>query len=276
MPFEGWILFVAAFVVVPYLLAPIFIWLHLTFKARAPIDLLQPAESPPQVYDHFAETGVGLRACGFTVANYLRIRDQVSNATAYIAKWICRPAGQAATAVVIVAQPKNGPQRITKYVEFTTELPDGREICTNNCGAPGALATPPENDTLYASGVASLQDLYCLHQSREARLFPTTETRFLPNDGEEMITTFAEGLEAVYRWQVRVGFMRETAAPGVYRYTLSGAFKGTWRQLPPLKQILAWRMQRRVKAELREAEVRPPTPPTNIRVSNVSPYRQAS
>src|SRR6187431_658465 len=92
---------VAGLLLLMYVGGPLVIKATLKLKARPRIIPIDVPNMPPEVYGYFGGTAPALTACGFSIASYIYIPDQVPNATAYVALWVNRPAGQMATAVVI-------------------------------------------------------------------------------------------------------------------------------------------------------------------------------
>src|SRR4051812_37275429 len=105
--------------------APLVIHSTLKLRGRPTVTPITIQQMPPEVYEHFGRTAVGMQACGFDLLHYLLVPDMVPNAKAYIALWKNRPRGQMATAVVVYSgSPPATPMRTTWYVEFLTKLTD--------------------------------------------------------------------------------------------------------------------------------------------------------
>jgi hypothetical protein len=263
---------VALLVLLLYVGAPLLVRFSMQLKARPTILPIDVPHMPPEVYGYFGGTAPALTACGFNIASYVYIPDQVPNVTAYIALWVNPFAGQMATAVVVYpsAAPSAGP-RAKIYVEFLTKLADGMAILTNNSGDLGAFKKSAQKDTLRAARVQDPGMLYHIHRNREARLANSGARRYLPEPGREAVA-FVEAVAWDTRKQLTTGYFYE-AEPDVLRPTLLGALLMTWGELPPFKQIRLARSDREAEREMRQAMEGPPPPPVRANVTHESPYR---
>src|SRR5439155_9841909 len=172
------------------------------------------------------------------------------------------------------AQAANAPVKIKKYLEFSTKMADGMAIMTNNSTTVGSFKKTPTADSLYAGMVQEPARLYRLHVYRESILTKRGAARFMPAAGEEL-NMFAEGYEYSIRRQVGTGYFRDDGGSGVYCPSLRGAFAMTWAQLPPMNAMRAAKEKSRAEDQLQAVAAAPLSPPTNVPISQKTPYRDA-
>ena len=264
---------VAGLVLLMYVGAPLIIKATLKLKVRPRIIPIDVPHMPPEVYGYFGATAPAFTACGFNIASYVYIPDQVPNATAYVALWVNHPAGQMATAVVIYPTPQAAAGGTTAkiYVEYLTKLAEGLAILTNNSNDLGAFKKTAAKDTLRAVKVQDPAMLYGLHLHREARLARPEAKRYLPAPGHEA-AAFVEAVAWDTRKQLETGYFHE-AEPDLLRPTLRGALFMTWGELPPFKKIRLARSDREAGRQLREAMQGPTPQPLRANLTHESPYR---
>jgi hypothetical protein len=163
----------------------------------------------------------------------------------------------------------------TWYVEFLTKLSggEGLAILTNNTQSRGSFKKVKAKDTLRAPSLQDPQQLYAVHLHREARLAPPNATRYIPADGED-IESFNDGSRFDLDRQVRLGVFRYDTAIDSYRPTIPGAYRMTWSQLPPFKNMLDNAERRRSEATVSHMLAQPlPLMPPTVPITNQSPYR---
>jgi hypothetical protein len=251
-----------------YVGAPLLILATFKLNARPEFEPVPIESMPVEVYDYFGQTATMLQRLGFELISYFTMPGSVANVVPYCAFWQNRTAAQAALVTVIYSAGSGAKQSI----EFSTKWADGMAVMTNNSATPGSFKRTHHSDSLYASSVQNVAQLYRLHCHRESVLTKPDAVRFLPAAGQEM-TIFAVSYEYVARRQIATGYLREDSTPGVYRATLKGAFAMTWPLLPPFKQHRAAAEKKRVDEQLAAAMMSPVGPPTNIRISHESPYQ---
>jgi len=266
--------------------APLVIHSTLKLRGRPTVKLIGVQQMPPAVYEHFGRTAGGMQACGFELMHYLLVPDMVPHAAAYVALWKNRVRGQMATAVVVFSgSPPQTPVRTTWYVEFLTKLTDagnssnhggraeGLAILTNNGAERGSFKKTKAKDTLRASWVQDPQQLYAIHLHREAHLAPPNATRYIPANGDDL-DSFLDGTRFEFERQVRLGLFWHDVAIDSYRPTVAGAYRMTWSQLPPIKQMLDSADRRRAESIVARLQSQPPPPlPPSVPITHESPYK---
>jgi hypothetical protein len=254
-------------VLVFYVGAPLLILATFKINARPEFEPVPVENMPAEVYDYFGQTAGMLQRLGFELISYFTMPGSVANVVPYCAFWQNRATAQASLVTVIYAAASTPKQSI----EFSTKWADGFAVMTNNSASQGTFKRTHHSDTLYASSVQNMAQLYRLHCYRESLLTKPGAVRFLPARGEEL-KIFAISYEYVTRRQIATGYLREDSTPGVYRATFKGAFGMTWPLLPPFKQQRASAEKKRLDEQLAAAMDNPLAPPTNIRISHESPY----
>ncbi|HEY7087721.1 MAG TPA: hypothetical protein VH518_06495, partial [Tepidisphaeraceae bacterium] len=189
---------------------------------------------------------------GFDIIAYFRMPNLTPNVEGFVALWANRQRGQGATTVVI----KSAVQ--TKfYTEFLTRLAkEPFAVLTNNSTDVGAFKKTSRKDVMSAPMVQDIQQLYKLHMYREQKFGLTpAKPRFLAAMGQE-VDYYAHATAVEIRRQVETGYFIH-AGNDVYIPTIVGAFMMTWKQLPPIKNMLASARNRRAQQALAEAEATP-------------------
>lgn len=253
---------------------PLLIWFTQTTNAQRDTRLIEPEAVPADTYEFFKETAPGLTECGFSIASYLRLDDLsvAAHATGYVALWVNRPAGQAAAVTSLHCHPKNGPAKIQHWSEFVTHVVNGLHITTANSDELSVAKAVSGKNVLMASAVKDVVELYRLHLSRELQLVMPAATRYLPPAGHEA-DWFVEDCQVSLLEQEESGYWYYAGSrKDVYRPTLVGAFIMVWRILPPIKQIRAARMRRRVRQAIEQAEGLHLSAPKAVPITHQSPY----
>jgi hypothetical protein len=259
----------AAILGVMYLVSPLVIRAMLKFNARPTLQGIPVEAMPPEVYVHFGETAPGLSACGFRLITYLCIPNQMPGATAFVALWDNASRGHIAMAAVLYASNAQTTS-VRCHTEFMTKLLGGLEILTSNTKNVGVFKRYPQKDVLSVRGEMDLTVLYNIHLVRDAKLANPREPRYLPAEGEE-IQSLQEGMQYDMQRQAELGYFYD-AGDGFYRPTLIGAFAMTWKELPPMKQIRRWRMDRRARAALAETRMNGGGKGRQVSITHESPY----
>lgn len=253
---------------VPYVLGPVLVKLSLRIRSRPELQALAAEALPREVYEYFGRTAQGLMACRFTICSYFQVTDQVPNVVGYVALWINRTCGQAATSVVLISKAGAG-FKVQRYVEFLTKPVSGPAVLTNNTRELQSFKIDPAHkDVASLPKVEDVAALYQVHLNREARLIRPDAPRYLPPQGQEM-SFFTEAVARDVEDQVATGRLFNPSAD-VHRATWPGAVAMTYGQIFPIKQFRQAARNRRAAGEL--AAARPMPFFANARITEQSPY----
>lgn len=162
-------------------------------------------------------------------------------------------AGQRATVLAKRLPTKTG--SISKVaLEFCTSFADGRELCVNNNSDPGIFAAVPGKRVERLADVRDPRQLYRVHQAVERRFYgATSRTEF--DERRDPVDVLRIAVLHEMEKQLATGYFRLDETAARYRPTLRGAFLMTWKLLPPVRQMRAWRLARRARALLAESGV---------------------
>lgn len=187
----------------------------------------------------FFETVVELNAIGFALVshlvntNSLRTRMVVSLFVNHEAKTIAL-VGRIAVRRPVVQRVPVG------FIEFNTNLRDGREISTINTSTVHVFYDAPER---VVNRVPHLKDAASLFQVHRYVVAQAGSPAVLPEAGTE-IDAFREQMIRTNARQAELGYHYLDETGENYRLTWRAAFRSAWRLLWPAKQILQRRQER--------------------------------
>jgi hypothetical protein len=165
---------------------------------------------------------------------------------------------------------------IKTHLEFVTKITGagGHAIVTNNAEDLGAFATTTFSDTLSARRLKDPSQLYRLHAWRESQQADAMAERFVPAPRDEL-SWFADVYEESIVRQVATGYVtKDPRDVTVFVPTLMGAYRMTWAQQWPFKEMRRSIEDRRAEEMMRRcaAEKSHETPsPRPARVTSVRP-----
>jgi hypothetical protein len=161
------------------------------------------------------------------------------------------------------------------YCEFLTVYDDASSVLTNNSVDVGVFKPFKTKDVAVAPWLADVRDLYRLHLYRESQFRPPAAVRYVP-PLDRSLAMVGEGTAKDMLRQVEAGYFAPTGAPGKYRPTFAGAYRMTWKELPPVKQLRRAAAHRKARAQEHAARSIALSPPANVRLSRTSPYAAPS
>ena len=248
-----WILFAAGvyFVGVPLLILPTF-----RIEANPTLQIVNPAELPLPgiVQQHLDAVETDLQQSGFAAVETVLLPCPLPNASAVLRVYVNRATQEAAMANSVFGMAGGHVNRHVQYVEFTTRYVDGHVFNTLNSSEPGSFPIPSHVLTVRIPWMTDVRRLHKIHQAITAAKGPAGPKQLRLDatfDGD--VLAFIQACMREEMEHARsVGYLQLTASASHYRATLLGAYLMTWRQLPPIKQLLMRRDRRRVEALLRE------------------------
>ena len=258
MPLLFWLFVLLA----PYWLGPIIVWLTQQVGARPRFEPFAPGRHavPPDVALSLRQTCDALVKEGFRVVADLFLTGQVKHVTTRVALLEHAETAELALAVTVFSAAR--PARlVASYVELPTKLGDGRSVTVNNNPRVGAFTPRPTRIVVHLPDVRDPARLLRIKRAYlERRFAGAARVRFDHQDdparflSEAMVREMAE--------QVEAGTYRRDDVAQVFRPTFTGAWRMTWRLLPPFRAIRISRVRRRAAALLRDLsmEGRDPRP----------------
>ncbi len=221
-----------AFVVLPYVIAPLVVWRTSMQSATAQVEPVGRESIPAEACEFFQHVAASLATQGFTSAAYLRNIDAAGHTVAHLLVMTSESATESAAAIDIRSTSRAGLGQ--RFVEFSTEFVSGEEINTLNCGVAFITKPDPMKRHFRLPSVVNPAMLYGAHRRLVERHAPAS-ARFIPTRGTEHLH-LAHSLEKGYRRPAEFGYYRLDSAAGVYRPTLKGACLMSWKLAWPVKQ----------------------------------------
>lgn len=205
----------------------------------------------PEVQEHLLKSVGQLKALGFAVETCLMLPASAPNLRTHLILLTRRETGDKAMVTAIISTESGAARIQTNYTEFSTRFASGRLVDTMNGTTIGSFDPLPHETKVAFAGEQDLARLYALHRFviEKVVAIPPDDTPQVYPQGEAeryMAEIWKKGFEE----QVERGVMRFDGKS--FRPTLRGAYKMTWRQLPPLAQHLARKRDQRA-AELLHA-----------------------
>lgn len=141
-------------------------------------------------------------------------------------------------AMVTRMQPENMP--LKQYLEFSTDLEDGGQVCTSNADELETIGEGSDKHAIHLPEVEDPAALLAIHRKRVDHIRRGVAIKPAPLD-----------LSAIdyFRYELRKEMDRKVAAGGwtahedgqVYKPTPRSIFPMVWGELPPFKQWRRWR-----------------------------------
>jgi len=210
---------------------------------------------PADVDQHFFEVEDALESLGFKIDDMMYLPRQTDNVRVILQLFIHHKDRTAAMGVTMFTL-VNGVWSVgNQYVEFTTRHHNGFTVNTSNSSEIGAF--PPSETTITSwlsclddipqlySAHCAISDLHVTHKSRVLRL----ESDF---NGDAALY-IAACMKEEFQHAEEIGYLRLTSDTIAYRATFIGAYKMTWKQLPPFKGMIRTRMTRQALNRLANA-----------------------
>jgi hypothetical protein len=155
-------------------------------------------------------------------------------------------------ALAVAAFSTGRPARlVTSYVELPTKFADGRSVTVNNSPRAGVFTPTSQRIVVQLPNVRDPARLCRIKRAYVQRHFGAA-TR-IPFDHQADPARFlSEAMVRELTEQVEAGTWRRDDGAQVFRPTFVGAWKMTWRLLPPFRAIRLARLRSRAAALLQE------------------------
>jgi hypothetical protein len=246
------LLVVVPLVLIPWWLGPFVIWsLHrLPSQAEFTTFDAERHELPEPLLREHAELIEGLTTRGFRTVGDLYQVGTVSSNMAMRYVLMCGADDQ--LALVAAQSFAHGSRSVDDAaVEFVTKSSDGRVLLVNNTRAPALRINPPNRTTWSFYDVRDPSVMVTVHRAVRKRWLGGARVEPLDvetNPREFLAHAMVRSLEELRE----AGLYRRDDARNVYRPTLTGAFRVTWIQLPPIRWIRRAAMRRKTRRLLHE------------------------
>ncbi|MGH7699189.1 MAG: hypothetical protein ACREMJ_01515 [Gemmatimonadales bacterium] len=164
-----------------------------------------------------------------------------------------------AVAVAVAARGTNpkAPLRFT-FVEFAVRFSDERTFSVQNSPQPVVYAPHPAKLTEWLPEVRDPARLWRVFRELLRRRYASFARQRV--DVADPAGLMVTALLREYRQQVETGYLWHDRSVDAFRPTWRGAWRMTWKLLPPMSQVRRWRAQRHATRLLRELSLEGPDP----------------
>jgi hypothetical protein len=238
----------------PLLFMPFF-----RIEAKPTLQLVVPEELllPSVVQQHLDAVETELDRRGFVNSGTLLVPSAVPSAISVLRIYINRASRVSAMAnsVFTINKTKYGVHiNRVQYVEFTTRYANGEVFNTLNPKVGGLFPIPPRTLTVRVPWITDVGQLYEIHEAITAAKGPAGPKvlRLDAAYGGD-IMAFVQGCACEELEQASAaGYLKLLTSGSHYRPTIYGAYRMTWKQLSPIRQLLARLDRRRAESLFRE------------------------
>ncbi|MEM9251559.1 MAG: hypothetical protein AAGB29_04335 [Planctomycetota bacterium] len=246
---------VGLLIVLAYLGLPFVVWQSFKFDVNQ-LTEIDPDEDFDDLWADDSSSLSGMRrslsALGFS--EVARCTGALVSNVDTVFSMMVSPCGNHLAFVSIVV-PKANTMGAMRYVDFSSEFLDGREINTQNTSVSPSAQRDPDDSLIWLPEVQDVPLLWQVHLAHVARQERGTKSRAIPLD-RDPIEFMKDEMSREFTKKSARGIYKEVE-PGVYCLTLKGAFSESWGELPPFKQLRRRRFHRRSLELLREVQRRP-------------------
>ena len=234
-----------------FVFAPIKVYRTQRTQTRPIVEMIEPADVPPEVARYFASVVSPLEAEGFRVMASLGRPNATTNVRAY-AVLMLNPAGDKATILVTAITTEQSPRVASKTIIFGTRFETGENYSTGNIKTPGIFRYDAKDINTKLPSIEEPCLMYRVHCWVMNRQHPHSAKIIFKQS--EAVNYYVGTIIESYEQQVRFGRFVKDSSGEFYRPTWKGAFLMTWPLLHPLKEFYLWQMKRREQAVLQAFE----------------------
>jgi hypothetical protein len=249
--FSVWFLpiaFVAYLIVALYIVAPLRVIRKQAMDIQAGFEPIELPELPTDVCNAFYTASQWLAACGFTALGHLRKHRTASGQDSFVSVWVNHSSADSAQIIGIRTPWPTGGVRITTVLAFRTEFSDGTSIFTTNSKSGSVFPPDPRVNGIRCPGIPEVAKLYRVHralveQDRAGRTSTLDRVK-------DPLSRMNDEHRNTHERLIRAGYYRIDEASQRYVPTMKGAYLMTYRLLPPFKQIIRRRKNRKTARTL--------------------------
>jgi hypothetical protein len=218
-----------------------------TFKMDGTPDVVEfdpEQKRPPRdVVGFFQRMHDELEAIGFERLAAVIVPSPAPNVRAVLALYVNRETRDAALVSAMWGLAEGAPPLHTRYVEFMSEFRDGplEQLLTNNNDEINAFPESPTIPTYRLPHIRKMDRLYRFHQTlvrRDAPETPKKLTVLEEFDGDVCRYLSVGVLREGFQRQIETGYLKYDQAADVFKPTVWGAYRMTWKNLPPFKNLI--------------------------------------
>ena len=235
----------------PYWLGPVVVWLTQRVPTQPAFERFASERHavPADAAAALQQTTDELGRAGFHVVADLFQSGQVRRVNMRVVLLENRLTAELALAVA--AFTTTGSRLVTSFVELPTKLRDGRSVTVNNSRRLSVFTRPASRDVVQLPTVRDAAQLVDIQRAYLAQ-YPSGAERIPFAHQDDPLRFLGEAMTRELQEQVEAGTWWRDERAGVFRPTFAGAWRMTWRVLPPLSVVRRWRARRRAVAILRD------------------------
>lgn len=210
---------------------------------------------PEEVFDHFEHVEQSLEELGFNSGDLMYLPGQMDNVRAILQLFTNQQNRTSAMGVSMFSLSNGRWKLASQYVEFCTKSADGFEVDSTNTRDVGALPGNASKVVNWLPRFTDLTQLYAAHCVMADAQIPF-ESRVLNLHrafGGDEAAYVADSMLQELDDGTRSGYLKLSADGTEYVATVPGAYKMTWKQLPPIKGLYARWLERQSLSRLEQA-----------------------
>jgi hypothetical protein len=232
-----------------YVLLPFVIYFTQRLEARPDMEPLDLNALPRKTVDYLMASTRELITLGFENPVMVELPNAAPNVTGFLILLANRSAGDMAMVTVMVGD--HGPAHQEAFlIEFSTGSADGPTFDTSNSRHLSPFLPSPGTIQTYAWGATDTAELYRLHHHVMAIHGFDGPREVYPS--ENAPGWLAEQFEELYEANMVRGWLVRTRDRAAFVPTLFGAYRMTWRLIPPVIWVRKLRMGRQTARLLTE------------------------
>ena len=219
-----------------------------------PLDLEDP-ETPTSLHQHLEPLKDELAELGFLFLECFFLPKTVNNVQSIVGFFVNRTTNDIVLAVTSYGLLHDEWKAKKTYLEFSSNYRDGFEINTGNSKDSSSFPSVSHILTMHLPWVNDVSELYHIHQEICALKKPTrqkiltVDTKFAGDAREDLAYSMQEEMVRA----ADSGYLKLSEDGKNYLATMKGGYLMTWKQLPPIKQVvdcLRHRSNRRLLTEI--------------------------
>lgn len=196
---------------------------------------IQETELPDAAWLTLTDATASLTAAGFILCDDFRSDDLIQGAVLWL-RLLAQPE-QGSVALIVHIRFTTGSRPPHDFVEFSTQLQDGRVLATNNLNLPYSLPPPAYTARLQLKDIWDPRALYALHRALVTALAqavdPNPSARATRDPTGLLTDNHAREIQAL----IAEGWLRTDRDNQTSRLRPQAALLGVWRQAWPLASL---------------------------------------
>ncbi|MCZ7648042.1 MAG: hypothetical protein M5U26_22745 [Planctomycetota bacterium] len=237
-------------VAAPFVLGPVLVKFTQRIPAEPEFAELDPEESlPPEVYELFSQSVLGLSADGFEVMGFLSPVNPLPGQTQFLCLLVQRERRDLAMAAAIFQGAVSAQTLQALFVEFFTPFEGGAQaLLTNNTATILPFEPIPGRRVETFVSERDPRRLYRIHRALlESYAHPAPKPEPAPGSQAQLVIA---SMQREYEAQVGTGYLRRAEDGSAYLPTWKGACLMTWKLCWPASAWLRRRREARAEALL--------------------------